>query len=120
MENRPIIDVKISSTDKPLAVFTHISLRPILKQQHTILCALIRNDKKLDTREITKFSEAKNTILLKQFMQKNTELRSMLVGAIIGCFSEEELAFYLKNQKETRRRMIEMTVTRFLSEFEMN
>jgi hypothetical protein len=120
MSDRPIIDVKLSHTDKPLAVFTHVCLRPVIKQKHTTLCAIIRNEKNLDSREMSKYSEAKNSIFLKGFMQKNIELRSTLVGVIIGCFTENELTFYLENQKETRRRMIEMTITRYLSEFNLS
>lgn len=119
MSDRPTINVKLSHTDKPLAVFTHTCLRLILKQKHNTLCAIIRDDKNFDVEVISKFSEAKNTVFLKEFMQKNTVLRSILTGVIVGRFSEDELAFYLENQKEIRRRIVEMTITRFLSEFDL-
>ena len=48
MSDRPAINVKLSHTDKPLAVFTHTCLRPILKQKHNTLCAIIRDDKNFD------------------------------------------------------------------------
>ncbi|MFT5823079.1 MAG: hypothetical protein ACI8ZM_004339 [Crocinitomix sp.] len=116
-KSRPIVDVQLSKKDNPLSVFMHTTLRPVLKQKHDTLCAIIRDNKNLNTDDFSAENELRNTATLKQFMQKNTELRSVLIGTIIGSFTTEELEFYLQNQKEAKRRIVEMIITRFLSEF---
>lgn len=112
---RPIVAVQLSKSDKPLAVFMHTTLRPVLKQQHNTICTVIRNDRHLKNTDFSVETEARNAVYLKTFMQKNTELRSVLIGTIIGSFTAEELEFYLQNQKEVNRRIVEMIITRFLS-----
>ncbi len=113
---RPIVEVQLSNNDTPLAVFTHATLRPVLKQLHATICAVIDNDKNLNSSNLSIDKEAQNTAYLKSFLQKNTETRNLVIGAIIGNFSAEELTFYLQHQKEINRRIIEMVITRYLSQ----
>ena len=120
MDERPVIPVNVNANDNPLAIFTHNTLRPVLKQQHTLLCPIIKNDKNLRSHAFSNFTQEKNMIFLKANLQKNTGLRNLLIGLIIGRFSLEEFDFYQKNQKEVTRRIIEMSIIRFLSEFTPN
>ena len=115
---RPIVVVQLSKNDNPLAVFMHATLRPILKQKHDILCAVIRNNKILNTNILASKTELQNMALLKQFFQKNAALKNVLIGIIIGSFTIEELEFYFQYQKESNRRILEMIIARFLSEFQ--
>ena len=112
---RPIVNVQLSKNDNPLSVFMHRTLRPVLKQQHDIICTIIWNDRNLIKTDFSIETALRNTAYLKTFMQKNIELRSVLIGSIIGNFTLEELEFYLQNQKDANRRIIEMIITRFLS-----
>lgn len=115
---RPIVVVQLSDNDNSLAVFMHTTLRPVLKQKHDILCAVIGNNKILNTNILASKTELQNMTLLKHFFQKNAELRNQLIGIIIGSFTTEELEFYFQYQKENNRRILEMIITRFLSEFQ--
>lgn len=114
--SRPIVEVQLSNNDKPLAVFTHKTLRPVLKQLHVTICTIIDNDKNLKISNISIDKEAQNTTYLKSFLQKNAETRNLVIGAIVGNLSTEELTFYLQHQKEANRRIIEMVITRYLSQ----
>ncbi len=114
--SRPIVEVQLSNNDKPLAVFTHKTLRPVLKQLHVTICTIVDNDKNLKISNISIDKEAQNTTYLKSFLQKNAETRNLVIGAIVGNLSTEELTFYLQHQKEANRRIIEMVITRYLSQ----
>ncbi|MBC7425900.1 MAG: hypothetical protein H7321_05135, partial [Bacteroidia bacterium] len=47
---------------------------------------------------------------------KNLQLKSMLAGVVIGCFTETEFAFFLENKSEISKEIKMLTVKRIKDE----
>jgi hypothetical protein len=97
-----------------LEYFLHTTLRPILKLQHSLIvsvCAVY----------IAKYRGAflqKSTVEQQEFitnsLKKDTALRNLVVGLCVGCFTSEELFYYIVNDNnaELNKRIIELAAKR--------
>jgi len=112
---RPTIALSIKGHKNKLEAFMHETLRPVLKFQHDRIVAFIQNEKHLKSDYLAQKNAEEQHQYLTQYISKNNVLRATLIGCISGLMTSEEFAFYLKNKKELDRRIIEMTVVRFLS-----
>lgn len=112
MNLRPVIESSINGSKNEIELFMHQTLRPLLKFQHHLICSIISHEKYL------KLSGEDLLLLhaqLNEYIQKNTILRTTLIGTIIGFFTKEELAIYFTFKKQFNKRIIEMAVTRYIS-----
>ena len=110
---RPIIDLELVSDKSPIELFMHQSLRPILKLQHDVLIKVIEVFPHF--KPITTVDEALQLEQLKNFIQKNASLKNQILGLAIGCLTTSEFEFYALNRRALDKRIIEMTMTRYLS-----
>jgi len=113
---RPKIPLFLEENKNEVEAFMHQTLRPVLKLQHSILIRSIRMAPHYKHLSFKTGREKKNRDTLKAFLQKNKVLKAQLIGLVIGLFSESEMDCYERNESEIKRRILEMTVTRFLSE----
>lgn len=94
-------------------IFQNDTLRPILKFQNDILIELIKSNNHY-TSLLKEINSDKDTLLaIKDFFNKETQLKLTVTGVIIGLLSIEELAFYNQNSKELNKRIIQMVAQRF-------
>lgn len=97
----------------PEEIFQNNTLRPILKFQNEILIELIKSNNHY-TSLLKEINSDKDSLLaIKDFFNKETQLKLTITGVIIGLFSIEELAFYNQNSKELNKRIIQMVAQRF-------
>lgn len=115
---RADLAITIEEASSEVEKFMHQTLRPILKFQNTIILASIRQAPHFANLKLAEDQEKQNRTFLKIFLHKNKGLRHQLLGVVSGMFTETELAFYFENVAELNKRIMEMVLTRFLSQLE--
>lgn len=116
---RPEIIIKLIGVKNEEEQFMHETLRPVLKFQHQLIVDFIKNEQNLPLESLNgkQRSNAEKRALISEFLQKNTKLKATLLGLTIGMFHQSEFETYLLHKKAIDKRIIEMIITRFLSEF---
>lgn len=105
-----------SSSDE---VFQNEVLRPILKLQNDLFIAAFRNyvsKNKIDF--YTKTLEKKMSIM-ENSIQKDIKFRNALKGMIMGLFTTDEYAVYIKNSSSLNKRMMGMLIERLKSQVQL-
>jgi hypothetical protein len=105
-----------SSSDE---MFQNEVLRPILKLQNDLFIAAFRNyvsKNKIDF--YTKTVEKKMSIM-ENAIQKDIKFRNALKGMIIGLFTADEYAIYIKNSSSLNKRMMGMLIERLKSQVQL-
>ncbi|MEO6040086.1 MAG: glyoxalase [Saprospiraceae bacterium] len=99
----------------PEEAFQNQTLRPILKMQHGLLAALFTGY--IHKRKDIYFGLAKGarSAWVEHSIRTDLRFRNLLVGTVIGHFTEKELAFYLDNEAENLRRIVGLLVQRLQS-----
>jgi hypothetical protein len=97
---RPVLLLEGGAADEE-EVFKNEVLRPILKLQNDVIVAIAEKcrdqyDPDLDLRAVL----------------RDRALRDQLLGAVVGLFTLEELAFYLSHQRVLDRRIMGMLMQR--------
>ncbi|MFK7808634.1 MAG: hypothetical protein AB8F74_12590 [Saprospiraceae bacterium] len=113
---RPKVPVLVTESKNEIEDFMHFTLRPVLKFQHATLIRCIKVAPHFQHLKFKEGKETKNRTTLNQFLQKNSNLKNQLIGVTIGLFTDTELDCYERNMKELNKRIIEMAMTRFLSQ----
>lgn len=109
-------DLSLDSTQsKPEEAFQNQTLRPILKMQHPLLAGLFSAyiHKRKDTYFL--LSKAARLAWIAHSVRTDLRFRNLLVGTVIGHFTEKELAEYLANEPENLRRIVGLLVQRLQS-----
>jgi hypothetical protein len=116
----PELQLEINGDKFSEELFMHNTLRPILKFQHSMICSIFKAEQHLNIELLSgkqKTLTEKRSYLI-DFLQKNNKLKHRLLGTIIGLFTTEALNEYFQMRREIDKRINEMLITRFLSEFE--
>lgn len=108
--NIPIIDHDIITNDDEK--FQNETLRPILKFQNDLLVAVYRQY--IEARKSVLFSlpEPKRPAYIADSLQKDQALRNVMLGMIMGLFTEDEYRQYAAHKRELSKRIISMLITR--------
>jgi hypothetical protein len=118
MENkqriRPIL-TNILSTEKSseIETFQNLSLRPIIKLQHSILIAFFKEHVLSRKTNFDNISKEKAFLFIENALSKDARLKNKLVGIIIGLFTLEEFNGYLVNSSEYNKRILSILKKRF-------
>lgn len=110
---RPTIVTDVEKDTSAIETFQNDSLRPILKFQNDFLIALIKNNNHYNELLVKINSEKDFLVFIKAFLNKETQLKQTIIGALIGFLTIEETSFYFNNLKELNKRIIQMTAQRF-------
>lgn len=110
---RPKIETQSANNSK-MESFQNSTLRPILKFQHNLLVAIFGHY--LSNRKTNFFTleASKKVEFVKQLLQKDIVFRNQLIGVVLGLFTVNELDFYLKHEKEGKKRIISMLCFRLV------
>ena len=116
---RPEITIELIGVKNEEEQFMHETLRPVLKFQHQLIVQYLKNEQNLPLESLNgrQRSNADKRKLITYFLQKNNKLKATLLGLTIGMFHQSEFEMYLTHKKAIDKRIIEMIITRFLSEF---
>lgn len=110
---------EISEQTTPDELFQNQTLRPILKLQNDVLLAVVKKQVHKYNKDFDNFSVDKKQKCIENIMQKDEKFRKLLIGIIIGLFTESELETYLANTPNLNKRMISMLIERVLSQLQL-
>lgn len=111
---RSAVITQNSELTTDMEVFQNDVLRPILKFQHTVLVALFNSDLQLQKQLERIGTEEEYTTILQNYITKEARFRSLLIGVIIGLFSQQDLEFYLLDKRSVSKRIVSMLIKRFV------
>lgn len=106
---RPTIaQAKVDDQTSPEERFQNLTLRPIIKLQHSLLIEIF---KQYITRTKTKFSELSDhqrVIFMDKTFNKDTKFKNELKGVIIGQMTVKEYQTYTQNANVFNKRIMNM------------
>jgi hypothetical protein len=105
-----------SSSDE---VFQNEVLRPILKLQNDLFVASFMNHVSKNKLDFNTFSVEKKLAMIENAIQKDIKYRNVLKGMIIGLFTTDEYAQYIKNSSGLNKRMMGMLIERLKSQVQL-
>ncbi|MEM9886472.1 MAG: glyoxalase [Bacteroidota bacterium] len=107
---RPSLSLDQASSE--VEQFQNEVLRPILKFQHELLLAIFQHY--VDQRKgvFHKLNPKEKLSYIQHSVQKDSKLRELLIGLVLGHFTLEEWEKYLAEEKAIRKRMIDLLVQR--------
>jgi hypothetical protein len=105
-----------SSSDE---VFQNEVLRPILKLQNDLFIASFMNHVSKNKLDFNAFSVEKKLAMIENAIQKDIKYRNVLKGMIIGLFTTDEYAQYIKNSSGLNKRMMGMLIERLKSQVQL-
>lgn len=113
---RPLVEMHFNGEKNEHEQFMHETLRPILKQNHEKIVALITANKHFNKNLLLQKPISERHIFLKNLMNKNVTLKNQLIGIIVGFLTSNEMKEYLTYSTEINKRISEMVIVRFISE----
>lgn len=113
----PLPNALTEGHKSPMELFQNTTLRPVLKMQHEWVVQLIEYHLEQANPQYKTLVLAKKEVFATQFIQSHTGLKHLIIGGIVGHFSQNELAEYLIHPKEYNKRIIQMTLQRYVSTF---
>ena len=102
-----------SSSDE---LFQNEVLRPILKLQNDLLLAAFLNYLIKNKMGFKNQTPEKNEAMIEIALQKDIKLWNVFKGMIVGLFTTDEYALYLKNSSSLNKRMRCMLIERLKSQ----
>ena len=99
--------------------FQNQVLRPILKLQNDLFVASFVNHFAKNKIDFNSFSVDKKMALIENVIQKDIKYRNALKGMVIGLFTAEEYAQYIKNSSGLNKRMMGMLIERLKSQLQL-
>jgi len=118
-ENRGEIIGLISEQSSNEEKFQNITLRPILKMQNDLLIEVYKNYINKHKTDFYTYSVDKKLQFIENSIQKDIKFRNSLKGIIIGLFTLDEYAAYIKNSSNLNKRMMNMVIERIKSQIQL-
>ena len=103
------------SEQTPIEQFQNLTIRPILKYQHTILIVFFNANVHVQYIVSANYSLLKKQNQLKLFVSKQLAFRAQLLGIVTGLFTDAEFEFYLSEKVNIDKRITNMILERFFS-----
>lgn len=99
--------------------FQNEVLRPILKLQNDLFIASFVNHIAKNKIDFNSISFEKKMVTIENAIQKDIKYRNALKGMVIGLFTAEEYAQYIKNSSGLNKRMMGMLIERLKSQLQL-
>ncbi len=99
--------------------FQNITLRPILKFQNELILSLFENYIEKRKNVFHQLSLSKKENYIKDSLQKDTQLRQLLLGVVIGHFTLEEWKTYQNKESQLKKRIISLLIQRLQSQIDL-
>ena len=107
-KERPILSNLVNSGTLDIEKIQNEVIRPIIKMQNNLLTVLFQNYVKQKKIEFTDLNGEKQKEIINTSLTKDINFKNILLGCVVGHFSEKELFFYINNTPELRRRIIQI------------
>ncbi|KAA5825545.1 glyoxalase [Algibacter amylolyticus] len=99
--------------------FQNLVLRPTIKFQNDLLIEVFKNYITKHKSVFYDLSLEKRMDYIENAIQKDMKLRNSMKGMIIGVFTVEEYAIYIKNSSALNKRMMNIVKERLLSHIQL-
>lgn len=99
--------------------FQNKTLRPVIKLQNDLLLEVFRNYIKKHKNKFYELKLEQRFIYIENAIQKDIKFRNSLKGIIIGQFTLEEYATYIKNSSALNKRMMNIVKERIQSNIQL-
>jgi hypothetical protein len=100
-------------------LFQNDVLRPILKLQNDLFIASFTNFISKYKRDFYTRTVENKLSIIENAIQKDIKFRNSLKGMIIGLFTTEEYALYIKNSSSLNKRMMNLLIERLKSQVQL-
>lgn len=95
--------------------FQNKTLRPIIKFQHPLLMAIVKQHFEKRKQALHVLSKKKQIAFINSSFDKDQALKQQIKGTVQGFFTLEEYTFYLKNESSLHKRILQICKERVLS-----
>lgn len=109
----------VSDQSSSEELFQNQVLRPILKLQNDLFIASFTNHLIKNKIDFNTHSVEKKLIIIENGIQKDIKFRNALKGMVIGLFTADEYAVYIKNSSNLNKRMMTMLIERLKSQVQL-
>ena len=109
----------VSSQSSSDETFQNEVLRPILKLQNDLFIASFKNYISKYKNDFYSQSIEKKLATIENSIQKDIKYRNAFKGMVIGLFTVEEYAVYIKNSSSLNKRMMTMLIERLRSQLQL-
>jgi hypothetical protein len=99
--------------------FQNEVLRPILKLQNELIILSFQNYLSVNKIKFNSFTVDKKVALIENTIHKDSKLREILKGIIIGLFTSNEYSLYATNSSNFNKRIISMLIERLQSQIQL-
>jgi len=99
--------------------FQNEVLRPILKLQNELIILSFQNYLRVNKINFNSFTVDKKVALIENSIHKDSKLREILKGIIIGLFTSNEYSSYSNNSSNFNKRIISMLIERLQSQIQL-
>ena len=113
---RPTVDADPEAADTALEAFLHRTLRPVLKLQNDALLALVAAEVRKRAPGFAAFAPDDQRRRLDETLRRDSRLKRVLLGVVLGALTADELAFALAHEAEVRRRVVALLAERVRSQ----
>ena len=115
---RPTVDADPEAAVSEVEAFVHRTLRPVLKLQNPTLLALVAADVEKRVPGFDGFAPDDRRQRLAETLRRDSRLKRVLLGVVLGALTADELAFALAHEAEVRRRVVALLTERVGSQAE--
>lgn len=116
---RPSIEVNLDENpENSPGHFQNATLRPILKSQNRLLLQIFRNYLQKVKANFKQLTPPKQQEFIANSIRNDLRLRNMLIGSIIGHFTEKEWEIFAQNEQELTRRIADLLIKRLSDQAE--
>ncbi len=117
-KERPILSDLINDGTTEMEQFQNNILRPVIKMQHALLIAFLKNHLHKRKVDFSDMLDKKKRSKISSFFKTDSNFKNIILGFIVGHFSIDEFAFYSENSSEINRRILQMTSQRIKDSIE--
>ena len=117
---RPIIpSALIYDTMSDDERFQNTTLRPVIKLQNELLIEVFKNYVCKHKNVFYELSLSKQLDYIENAIHKDMKFRNSLKGMVIGQFTIEEYAIYIKNSSALNKRMMDLVKERIINHIQL-
>lgn len=114
-KERPEISGIVNDNTLPLEKFQNVTLRPIIKMQHNLLFLLFEEYQTKRKVDFNNLSMEKRKDFITHNLKRDLKFKNLVVGCVIGNFTDDELTFYLRQSSELQKRITNIVIERLFS-----
>lgn len=117
---RPIIKTAIFNSNMSFdEQFQNATLRPVIKLQNDLLLAVFKNYIVKRKNVFYELSTEKQIDYIDHAIHKDMKFRNSVKGMIIGQFTIDEYANYIKNSSALNKRMMNIVMQRLIDQLQL-